>query len=128
MRKTPIYSDEMATSTTASTTYVAMTGSPYSPLTDGRLIQIKLIVGGDAVTTLIHMVVAKLECPLWGVPLTVATAGADLMTAPAHPIPAGVQNCDLEVKTGVQITLNIKNETGATPVTPRYSVIGVFEV
>jgi len=122
-----IYSDEMATSVTAATTLTEMTGSPYSPKKTGRLLQVKLTCGGDAVTTLIHMVVAELTNPEWGVPVYVATAGADLMTAPAHPIPQGVQDVDLPVTIGSQITVKIKNETGATPVTPRYSIIGVFE-
>lgn len=122
-----IYSDEMATSTSAATTLTDMTGSPYSPKKSGRLLQVRLVVGGDAVTTLIHMVVAELTNPEWGVPVYVSTAGADLMTAPAHPIPQGVVDVDLPVTIGSQITLKIKNETGATPITPRYSIIGVFE-
>lgn len=122
-----IYSDEMGTSVTAATTLTEMTGSPYAPKMSGRLLQVRLVVGGDAVTTLIHMVVAELTNPAWGVPVYVATAGADLMTAPAHPIPQGVQDVDLPVSLGSNITIKIKNETGATPVTPRYSVIGVFE-
>jgi hypothetical protein len=126
--KMAVYTDEMATSVSVATTLAAMTGSPYSPLTSGRLIQVKLNATGDAATALIENVTVKLSCPKWGgVDLYVAIAGAGIRTAPAFPIPIGVQNCDLQVVTGVDIKLEIKNETGDTPVTPRYQVIGVFE-
>ncbi|GAH57711.1 unnamed protein product, partial [marine sediment metagenome] len=84
-----IYSDELATYIGASKTYVAMTGSPYSPLTSGRLIQLKLIVYGSAVTALIEGVVAIVTCPLWGVPVTVGTAGSGLRTATIPSVPTG---------------------------------------
>lgn len=122
-----IYSDEMATSTSASTTLVDMTGSPYSPKKSGKLRKVILGASGDAVTSLIEKVVAVLTCPLWGVPVTVMLDGGNIRTAPAHPIPSGEVVCDVPVQTGTQIVIQIKNETGATPVTPRYNVIGVFE-
>ncbi|GAH94658.1 unnamed protein product [marine sediment metagenome] len=122
-----IYSDEMGYSESASTTLVAMTGSPYYPLIDGRLIQVKLGASGDAVTTLIENVTVKLTSPKWGVPLYVTVEGNNLRTATVPPIPKGVQNCDLPVKTGSKITIEVMNRTGATPVTPRYQLIGVFE-
>lgn len=122
-----IYSDEMATYIGAGKTLVAMTGSPYSPLTDGRLIQLILVVYGSAVTALIEGLVARAECVLWGVPVTVALAGPGLRTAPAFPIPVGKQNCDVPVKTGSQIKLEIKNVTADTPVTVEATLIGVFE-
>lgn len=109
------------------TEYVAMTGSPYTPPKDGRLIQVKLGASGDAVTSLIENVTALLTSPIWGVPLVVTLEGGNIRTAPAHPIPKGVQNCDLPVKTGNKITITLKNVTGATPVTPQYQLIGVFE-
>lgn len=117
----------MATSVSVTTAYVAMTGSPYTPAKDGRLIQVKLGASGDAVTTLIENVTVQLTSPLWGVPLVVTLEGGNLRTAPSHIIPKGVQNCDLPVKTGNKITIELKNVTGATPVTPRYQLIGVFE-
>lgn len=122
-----IYADEMATATGVVTTLTAMTGSPYSPLADGRLIQVKLNVTGDAVTSLVENVSCRLSCPLWGVYLWVTVAGANIRTAPAFPIPIGVQNCSLPVKTGVDITCEYLHRTGATPVTPRIQLIGVFE-
>ena len=122
-----IYSDEMATTTGVATTFTAMTGSPYSPLESGRLIQVKLNVTGDAVTSLIENVTVKLSNPKWGVDLYVTVAGANIRTAPAFPIPVGVQNCDLPVVIGSDIKCEYKHETGATPVTPRVQLIGVFE-
>ena len=123
----PIYADEMATTTGVSTTHAAMTGSPYSPKTSGRLIQLKLIVAGDAVTSLLEMVEAKVSCPLWGVDSYVVTAGGQIRTAPAFPIPVGVQNVDLPVRTGVDITCEYRHQTGATPVTPQIKLVGVFQ-
>ena len=122
-----IYSDAMGTSVTVTTSYVEMTGSPYTPPLDGRLIQVKLLAVGDAATALIEGVTALISSPLWGVPLTVSVAGGGIRTAPAVPIPKGVQNCDLPVKTGNKITCQLKNVTGDTPVTPTYQLVGVFE-
>jgi len=122
-----IYSDEMATSTSAATTYTAMTGSPYSPLKNGKLRKLQLVLGGDAVTTLIEMVVVKLTCPDWGVPIIIANVGPNLRTAPCDTLPITEQICDVPVTQSSKITIEVKNETGATPVTPRYSLIGVFE-
>lgn len=121
-----IYSDEMATSVSASLTYVAMTGSPYSPLKNGKLIHLTLGAAGDAVTSLIEKVVVQLTCPLWGVPLTIQLNGGGLRTAPVIPIPNAELDCDVPVATGNLIVIQIKNETAATPITPRYSLIGVF--
>lgn len=122
-----IYSDEMGESSSVTTAYVEMTGSPYTPPRDGRLVQVKLGASGDAVTSLIENVTARLFSPLWAVPLIVTVEGGNIRTAPAHPIPKGVQNCDLPVKAGNKITIELKNVTGATPVTPQYQLIGVFE-
>jgi len=122
-----IYSDEIGTSVSVLTTFHEITGSPYSPLKSGRLVQVKLGASGDAVTTLIENVTVRLTNPQWGVPLYVTLEGGNLRTAPTLPIPKGVQNCDLPVTIGSQITAELINVTGATPVTPRYQLIGVFE-
>jgi len=122
-----IYSEEIAYSESASLTLVEMTGSPYTPPISGRLVQVKLGASSDAVTTLIENVTVVLSSPKWGVPLTVTLEGGGLRTAPAIPIPKGVQNCDLPVATGNKIKIEIMNRTGATPITPRYQLIGVFE-
>ena len=127
-----IYSDEMARHTGVGTAaWVGadgIPGSPYKPLTSGRLIQVKVNVAGDAVTSLIENVTVKLECAgLWAVPLYVSVVGGGLRTAPAIPIGPGIQNCDLKVVAGKDITIQVMHVTGATPVTPRIQVIGVFE-
>lgn len=122
-----IYSDEMAVSVSVLATFHEMTGSPYSPLLSGRLVQVKLGASGDAVTTLIENVTVRLTNPKWGVPLYVTLEGGNLRTAPTHVIPKGVQNCDLPIIIGSPITCELINVTGATPVTPRYQLIGVFE-
>jgi len=117
----------MAHSVSVLTTLHEMTGSPYTPPISGRLVQVKLGASGDAVTSLIENVTVILTCPKWGVPLTVTVEGANIRTATTPPIPKGVQNCDLPVAIGSKIKIELMNRTGATPVTPRYQLIGVFE-
>lgn len=122
-----IYSDVIATFIGAGVAYAAMTGSPYSPLLSGRLIQLKLVIYGSAATALIEGLVAKVESAKWGVPVTVMGAGGGLRTAPGFPIAPGIQNCDVPVTIGVPITAEIKNVTADTPVTVEATLIGVFE-
>ena len=126
-----MYSDEMARHTGVLTTFTAADGtpgSPYTPLVSGRIIQIKVNVTGDAVTSLIENVTVKITSATFGtLPIHVAVAGANIRTAPANPLAIGVQNCDLPVRTGVPIVIEIAHVTGATPVTPQIQVIGVFE-
>jgi hypothetical protein len=126
------YSDEMARHTGVGTVaFVAADGtpgSPYTPLVSGRLLQVKVHVNGDAVTSLIENVTVKLTSSTFGaVPLYVAVNGGQIRTAPAHPLRTGIQNCDLDVATGVPIVIEVMHVTGATPVTPQIQVIGVFE-
>jgi hypothetical protein len=102
--------------------------SPYTPLVDGRLIQVKLMVAGDAVTTLIEGVMVRLTSPSFGtLPVHIVVSGNNLRTAPTTNIPIGVQNVDLPVNTGSRIVVEILHITGGTPVTPQIVVIGVFE-
>lgn len=126
------YSDEMARHTGVGTVgFVAADGtpgSPYTPLVSGRLLQVKVHVTGDAVTSLIENVTVKLTSAKFGaVPLIVSVNGANIRTASAFPLRTGIQNCDLDVQTGVPIVIEIQHVTGATPVTPQIQVIGVFE-
>ncbi|GAH82782.1 unnamed protein product [marine sediment metagenome] len=122
-----IYSVELATYIGAAVVLTGMTGSPFSPLKSGRLIQLKLIVYGSAVTALIEGVIAVVTCPLWGVPVTVGTAGSGLRTATIPSVPVGIQNCDVPIQTGVDLKCEIKNVTADTPVTVEATLIGVFE-
>ncbi len=60
-----IWTDLMGTSQSVTTgAYVAMTGSPYSPLKGGKLRKITIKAGGDAATSLIDGVVrVRLSSP-----------------------------------------------------------------
>ena len=119
------YSDEMATSTGVSETYAAATGSPYTPLKSGRLIKMRLAVFGTAATSLIEGLTIKLTNPMWGVPITFNVAGAGVRTAPAHPIPVFEFNdVNAPVQIGSPITIEYKYTT--TPVTPIFSLVGIF--
>jgi len=122
-----IFEDEMATTTGVATTHTAMTGSPYAPKVNGKLLSVRLYAAGDAVTSLLEMVEAKLSCPLWGVDLYVVVCAGQIRTVPAFPIPAGRSNCDLPVKVGVNIVCEYRHQTGATPVTPQIKLTGVFQ-
>lgn len=116
----------IATTLSESVTFEEMTGSPYSPLTNGRLIQLKLYMAGSDAASLIENVLVKVTSSLWGVPVYVATSAAGLRTAPAFPIPVGITNCDMPVQTGVQIKAEFRNVTADTPVTVEGILIGVF--
>jgi len=122
-----IFSEELGTSDTENTTFTAMTGSPYTPPVNGRLIQVKLYWSQTAATSILSAATARLESPIWGVPLEVTIQGAGIVTAPAFPPIPGIQNCDLPVKTGVKITLSVKHEAGVTAVTSNLKLVGVFE-
>jgi len=121
-----VYSDQIATSTSEATVMTQMTGSPYSPLLNGSLIQLKLLCGGDAVTSLWEIVTVKLESSKWGIPVYVSCTGSNIRTAPANPTPIGIANCDLPVYTGVQITAQIQHITQATPATFNAQLVGTF--
>jgi len=126
------YSDEMARHTGVGiVAFVAADGtpgSPYTPLVNGRLLQVKVHVNGDAVTSLVENVTVKISSASFGtLPVYVAVNGGNIRTAPAHPIRTGIQNCDLDVRTGVPIIIEVMHVTEATPVTPQIQVIGVFE-
>ena len=121
------YTDEIGVTTGVATTFTALTGSPYSPLKNGRLKGVQLHLAGDAASSLIEKVTVRLTCPDWGVPVYVTGVGGGLRTATCPPIPMVQQDCDLPVSQSSKITAEYKHDTGATPVTPRISVIGIFE-
>lgn len=123
-----VYIVQMGTSTSVAKTLTAMTGSPFSPLVDGRLKQVIVAVGAGAATALIETGRIRLTSTSFGsLPLDIPFAGGGLRTAPAFPIALFVVDCDLPVKTGVTITVQVQNITADTPVTPEYQVYGVFE-
>ena len=121
-----IYSDELGLSESVTTTYA--TANTYSPLTNGRLIGVRLYACGDAATSLIEGVEVRIESVSFGgVPVTVMAVGGGIRTAPAQPIPVGSVNCDLPIRTGVNLTVQIRNVTDDTPVTPQYMILGIFQ-
>lgn len=122
-----IYSDIIGTSDTEATDFTEVTEGKYSPLIDGRLVQLKLYYSQTAATSVISAATVELTCPLWGVPVYATLQAAGIVTAPAFPPIPGIQNCDLPVKTGVQITAKVRQEAGVTAVTSNLIVEGVFE-
>lgn len=126
-----IFSDEMAIHTGEETSWTeASSGSPYSPLMNGRLVQLKLFFGQTAATSVVTVASARVESPSFGgVNGQVTLEGAGLQTALCVVSRGGIQNVDLPVKTGVPITVSFKHLTGAiTPVTSNLKLVGVFEV
>jgi len=125
-----IYTDLMATSTsTTKGSYVDMTGSPYNPLKSGTLRKLKLLAGGDAATSLIDGVVrVRLSCPTFGgVYAFVALAATGIRTAPVGARLEAEEVVNLPVQAGTPITIELYQNTNATPVTPRFEVYGTFE-
>ena len=119
------YIDEMGTASATAVTYTAMTGSPYSPLKNGKLTAVRVTMAGQAVTSLMEELSVRLTCPDWGVPVIVKIGGGALRTAPAVPIPTAEVDVDLPVSQASKITLEYK--FNVTAVTPQVSVCGVFE-
>lgn len=122
-----IYSDIIGTYDGEDTTFTEITGSPYSPKVSGRLVQVKAYWSQTAATSVMAALTFKLTSSKWGVPLHVTIQGSGIATAPAVPPIPGVQNCDLPVETGVQLTVEARHEAGITPITSNGTLIGVFE-
>ena len=121
-----IYSDIMGTYDGEDTTFTDL-DSGYSPLTSGRLVQVKAYWSQTAATSVMAALTFKLTNAKWGVPLHVTIQGAGIATAPAFPPIPGVQNCDLPVVIGSDITIQARHEAGITAVTSNATLIGVFE-
>ena len=107
------------------TTYEAITGGPYTPVVDARLVAVKLVMAGDAATSLLEHLSVKLTEPKWGRNFVVAQGGAGLRTAPAFPINEAMFECDLPVTATQKIT--IEDLWNVTPVTPHVTLMGLFE-
>ena len=117
------YTDELATSTSTATTETACTGSPYSPLTNGRLTKVEVAFAGTAATSLLEGGYVKLSCPLWGVDMYVPFTGHGLRTVPVGAaVEIASKECDLPLKTGVPVTIVILHKV--TPVTPIMHIYG----
>lgn len=121
-----IYNDAMFTSTSGTTTAAAMTGSPYSPLKDGRLLGVILTLSGQAATSLMETANVILTCPTFNPAntLNMFIAGAGVRTAPAFPIAPSVNGVNQQVlsQQGIKATVG----WNVTATTPNLSVTGIF--
>jgi hypothetical protein len=105
----------------------ALQASPYNPDEDATLIGIRLIIGGEAASSLVNNLMIRLTCTQFQ-PNTihVAGAGCGLRTAPAFPAPVYDFEVNQKVKSGVGITMEGKHATGS-PVTCNAIVLGMFD-
>jgi len=113
------------------TTYSELAGgagaSPYTPTEDATLVGLRVIVGGDAATTLTELVQFKLTCSTF-TPNSIECmgAGGGLRTAP-FPQPAPIDySMNQPVHAGVPITIEARNVTADTPITNNVILLGKF--
>jgi len=124
------YTDTIGEYDAESTAWSALAGgggsSPYWPLTKGKLIGLRTIVGNDAATSLTCHGEFKLSCGLWPMNVKVVFNGGGLMTAPAFsPVPLD-HPVDLPVEPGNPITVEGRDLTADTPVTNSVILQGLF--
>jgi len=102
--------------------------SPYRPKAPGRLVGIRVIVSGQAATSLTRGVMIRLSCPLWQPINTMSfmVAGHGLETVPQQNPPVYDFDVNQPVNTGNDITLEGR-AIEATHVTNSVLVIGYFE-
>jgi len=125
-----IYSDIIAEHTGEETAWTdATTGAEYSPLFNGRLIQLKLAFAQTTAASVVSNVMAKVECSTFGGrSAIVLMSGSGLQTAPSLPMPIGILNCDLPVTQAAKMKTAFRHQVGAiTPVTANLLLLGVFE-
>jgi len=123
------FCDRIGVSVSEATTETELTGSPYSPLVNGRLVKIIATICGQAATALWNggYIVLK-SVSFGGVDCYLPFAGSGIKTAPAVNVNGIVQlDVDLQVKVGVVIRAYLKHETADTPVTFEAQLFGVFE-
>ena len=107
----------------------AMQTSPYTPDVNAKLIGLRGIVGGGAATSLVQHVQFRLTCTTFN-PNTIhaAAQGGGIQTAPAFMGMALDWEVSQDVRAGVPITIEGRNEAGAeTPVTDEVQLYGLFE-
>ncbi len=102
--------------------------SPYNPEANGRLKGIRVIVSGQAATSLTRGVLIRLTCSIWQPTNQVDffVAGHGLETVPQQNPPVYDFPCDLPVQVGVKITMEGKC-LEATHVTNSVLVMGMFD-
>jgi hypothetical protein len=114
------------------TTYSACAGTPASPFTpdfSGRLIGLRTIASGSAVTSLTRHIEFRLTCAKWQPnTIEVGVQGSGLETAPLNPSFHKDWEVDQEVVAGVPITIEARNITAATPITVESFIYGLFEI
>lgn len=105
----------------------ALQTSPYTPDADGVLKGLRVIVVGEAATSLIRGVQWRLSCAMWK-PNTCHAfgAGAGLQTVPMVQPAASDYDVDQPVKAGVPITVEARCDV-ATAVTVSCYLMGLFE-
>lgn len=114
-----------------SQTYEALAGtfqaSPYTPDENARLLGLRLLIGGEAATSLVEGVQIRLTSTTFK-PNTIHITGEGngLRTAPATPQHVIDYEVDQPVHAGVPITLEGRH-TVATAVTNNCFVMGFFE-
>lgn len=123
----------MAESNTAGTTYAACAGaaaaSPYTPDFSGRLIGLRVITSNDAATSLTEATQFRLSCTTFKPNVIEAIGqGSSINTALNPPAPVIDHTYDQEVQAGVPITIEARNVTADTPVTPNVLLVGCFEI
>ena len=112
-------------------TYEALAGglatSPYTPDEDARLVGLRVMIGGEAVTSLVEGVQFRLTCTTFK-PNTIHVGGmgVGLCTAPRQQIPTIDFPVDQPVKAGVPITIEGRHNV-ATAVTNNDFLFGMFE-
>jgi len=112
-------------------TYEALAGSfqtsPYTPDEDARLVGLRVIVSGEAATSLTMNFQLRLTCTTFK-PNTihVGGTGTGLLTAPAMASPVFDFPVDQPVKSGVPITIEGRHAV-ATAVTHNSLLFGEFQ-
>jgi len=112
-------------------TFEALAGtfqtSPYTPDENARLIGLRVIIGGEAVTSLTEGVQYRLTCTTFK-PNTIHLAGVGngIATAPQFKPPPIDYDVDQPVAAGVPITIEARH-TVATAVTHNSMIMGLFQ-
>jgi hypothetical protein len=118
--------DLLATSASVTVAEAAATGSPYAPKINGRLKKVRIVLGQTAAASLIEGGYVRLQSPSFGgVDSYFPFMGNGLHTAPSAQGVITEWDCDLQVKTGVNIAIFVKHDI--VPVTPLLSIYGEFE-
>lgn len=112
-------------------TYEALAGtfqtSPYTPDEDAMLKAIRVLIGGEAATSLTEGVQYRLTCTTFK-PNTIHVAGMGqgLETVPQVPPHAFDYEINQPVKSGVPITIEARHNV-ATAVTHNSFLLGLFQ-